>query len=67
MARERPTYRDELMVQIERINEKYPKKDFLIIKEVSEFMGWGHEKTKKIFPFVGNQISVVKLASILIK
>lgn len=59
MPREKPAYRDNL----ERIIERFPGKEVLTIKEVSEFTGKNPRTVSKYFPIKkGLGISIATLA-----
>ena len=58
MAREKPSYRDNL----ERITARFPDKEMLTVTDVCAFCGLGHRTVKKMFEFNHNYISVAKLA-----
>ena len=58
MAREKPSYRDNL----ERITAQFPNKEMLTVKDVCKFCGLNYRTAKKLFEFTNNYISVVKLA-----
>ncbi|MBQ2663142.1 MAG: hypothetical protein IJH36_03160 [Clostridia bacterium] len=58
MAREKPSYRDNL----ERIKEMFPTKELLRVGEVVEFTGLSRWTVRKMFEFNNGYISVAKLA-----
>lgn len=62
MPREKEAYRDNLV----RLNEAFPDRDMLTIKEVAHWMGRDVKTVKKYIPFKkGIGISKATLASIL--
>ena len=58
MAREKPSYRDNL----ERIVARFPDKEMLTVKDVCKFCGLDGRTAKKLFEFNHNYISFAKLA-----
>lgn len=58
MAREKPSYRDN----IERIKEMFPTKELLRVGEVAQFTGLSRWTVTKLFEFTDGYISVAKLA-----
>ena len=59
MPREKELFRDNL----ERLEQKFPEKELLNIKEVSTFCGINYRTAKKRFTFKNNYISKLKFAS----
>lgn len=59
MPREKEAYR----LNIERIKEIYPDKEWLSIKDVCEFLGKDYQTVKKRIRFNDNYVSVATLAS----
>ena len=58
MPREKECFRDNL----ERISERFPGKEMLSIKEVTDYTGLDRKTVKKLFEFRESYISIVKLA-----
>lgn len=59
MPREAITYRNNL----ERINERFPDREMLRIKDVCDFTGSNYRKVRKVYPFnAEHKISKATLA-----
>lgn len=62
MSREKEHFRDMLM----RLDERFPDKEVLRLKEVLQFTGIGDARTfKRVYKVKGPHISKVQLASLL--
>lgn len=62
MPREKEDFRGNL----ERLNELYPEKEMLTIKEAMQVMGFKRDCTaKKYIPFTNHRVSKVTLARIM--
>lgn len=59
MPREKEAYR----LNVERIKEMYPNKEWLSINEVCKFLGRDYQTVKKRVKFNDNFVSVATLAS----
>lgn len=58
MPRETDSYRDNL----ERICERFPRKEMLNISDVCGFLGYGYKRAIREVPFRNNSISKASLA-----
>jgi len=59
MPREKELFRDNL----QRLDEFFPRKEVLNVKEVMQFTGLSRNGVTKLYPFKNCFISKVKLAS----
>ncbi len=63
--KEKEGHRERLWVQADRLDEYFPGKEILTIKDVSEYTGYGYRYAKKKFMIGSNGISKIRFASLL--